>query len=105
MQVGCGGDAAGLCLCGCLLYKADVRLGCCPKAISGVTAPVADTAAVCLFPLSPTHRLVSSSPMPGASDGAAMPVMSMQHPSVQQAFHVLKDHMEAIAKLQAQLKR
>jgi hypothetical protein len=52
-----------------------------------------------------THRLVSSSPMPGAGDGAAMPVMSMEHPSVQQAFHVLKDHMDAIGKLQAQLKR
>lgn len=38
-------------------------------------------------------------------DGAAIPVMSMDHPSVQQAFNVLKDHLEAIDKLQAQLKR
>lgn len=66
---------------------------------------MADTAVVLLFPLLPTQRLVSSSPMPGAGDGAGMPVMSMEHPSVQQAFHVLKDHMDAIGKLQAQLKR
>lgn len=105
MQVGYAGDAAGMCLSDCLLYKADAGLGYCPIAIAGVTVPVADTVVVLLFPLSPTHRLVSSSPMPGAGDGAAMPVMSMEHPSVQQAFHVLKDHMEAIAKLQAQLKR
>lgn len=31
--------------------------------------------------------------------------MNMDHPSVQQAFHVLKDHLEAIERLQAQLKR
>lgn len=31
--------------------------------------------------------------------------MSADHPSVQQAFSVLKDHLEAIEKLQAQLKR
>jgi hypothetical protein len=42
--------------------------------------------------------------MPGG-DGGATSVMSLDHPSVQQAFHVLKDHMEAIAKLQNQLKR
>jgi hypothetical protein len=40
-----------------------------------------------------------------AGDGGAAPVMSLDHPSVQQAFHVLKDHMEAIAKLQDQLNR
>lgn len=31
--------------------------------------------------------------------------MSVDHPSVQQAFHVLKDHLEAIERLQGQLKR
>lgn len=31
--------------------------------------------------------------------------MSVDHPSVQQAFSVLRDHLEAIEKLQAQLKR
>jgi hypothetical protein len=48
-------------------------------------------------------RLVASSPLP-SSNGLGSS-MSADHPSVQQAFSVLKDHLEAIEKLQAQLKR
>jgi len=59
-------------------------------------------------PLPPCYiccRLVSSSPLPMVDGGGGGGVMSVDHPSVQQAFHVLKDHLEAIERLHSQLKR
>ena len=50
-------------------------------------------------------RLVASAPLPSIDGAAGCPVMSTDHPSMQQAFHVLKDHAEAVECLQAQLKR
>lgn len=50
-------------------------------------------------------RLVSSSPLPSSEGTVGRPAMSSEHPSVQQVFQVLKDHLEAMERLHAQLKR